>query len=244
MSREERCANCDDPTGRAGRGDDSLYVQRIDGREIGPLCPDCYFRERCDAQEEEIGDLQAEVTMLKEIEQARHEPFNAEAESTTILHALMSQCDTPEGMALIRYTLHVEVLLDDLRQQLAAATARAEQAEANLAIAGQVITETADAFGQYGLVVSYDNEAILVAIQALGERAEQAERERDEWIEKRAEARKNYWDVVEKLDAMQAVVDAAKALRDSDIALQIRPATSGKLLALCYAIDAMEGGGK
>lgn len=50
----ELCFLCDDPTGRAGRGDDSIYViLRIcyedlagrfhkSGKELGPLCEDCY----------------------------------------------------------------------------------------------------------------------------------------------------------------------------------------------------------
>lgn len=32
---EEQCCICDSPTGKAGRGDDSIYV------EIGPLCDKC-----------------------------------------------------------------------------------------------------------------------------------------------------------------------------------------------------------
>lgn len=39
----ERCYVCDDPTGRAGRNEDSIYVIRqVDDEEVGPLCPDCY----------------------------------------------------------------------------------------------------------------------------------------------------------------------------------------------------------
>jgi len=34
----ERCCECDDPTGRAGRGDDSLYTDEGDG----PYCYDCW----------------------------------------------------------------------------------------------------------------------------------------------------------------------------------------------------------
>ena len=35
---EEHCSVCDDPTGRAGAGEDSIYW--LDG-EIGPLCESC-----------------------------------------------------------------------------------------------------------------------------------------------------------------------------------------------------------
>ena len=34
----ERCCECDDPTGRAGRGDGSLY----DDDDEGPFCGDCW----------------------------------------------------------------------------------------------------------------------------------------------------------------------------------------------------------
>ena len=34
---EERCVQCDNFTGRAGRGDDSLFTT-----EGGPYCEDCY----------------------------------------------------------------------------------------------------------------------------------------------------------------------------------------------------------
>ena len=37
---KERCTICDEPTGHAGRGDDSIYID-LAGEEIGPLCDDC-----------------------------------------------------------------------------------------------------------------------------------------------------------------------------------------------------------
>lgn len=41
----ERCCECDDPTGRAGRGDDSIYAEVVaTGDEIGPLCSECFNR--------------------------------------------------------------------------------------------------------------------------------------------------------------------------------------------------------
>jgi hypothetical protein len=36
----ERCCVCDEPTGRAGRGDDSLYAE--DGS--GPYCEPCWLK--------------------------------------------------------------------------------------------------------------------------------------------------------------------------------------------------------
>ena len=47
--RYERCAICDDFTGRVGRAEDSIYCEvfrAMDGYEvgdeIGPLCEECY----------------------------------------------------------------------------------------------------------------------------------------------------------------------------------------------------------
>lgn len=42
-TRIETCCNCREPTGRAGRADDSIFV--CEG-EIGPLCEPCYVRLR------------------------------------------------------------------------------------------------------------------------------------------------------------------------------------------------------
>lgn len=38
MSQTEHCVECDEPTGNAGKGEDSLYY---DGE--GPLCKACYL---------------------------------------------------------------------------------------------------------------------------------------------------------------------------------------------------------
>ena len=39
----EYCCECDNPTGNAGRGEDSIYAElMVDGDEIGPLCRECY----------------------------------------------------------------------------------------------------------------------------------------------------------------------------------------------------------
>jgi hypothetical protein len=42
MSKLELCAICDEPTGNAGRGEDSLYLENSDE---GPLCHSCYDAE-------------------------------------------------------------------------------------------------------------------------------------------------------------------------------------------------------
>ncbi len=42
MSDLEYCTLCDEPTGRAGRGEDSLYIDFGDGSCFGPLCEKCF----------------------------------------------------------------------------------------------------------------------------------------------------------------------------------------------------------
>ena len=38
MPELELCCECDQPTGRAGRGEDSLYAE-----DVGPYCVDCWY---------------------------------------------------------------------------------------------------------------------------------------------------------------------------------------------------------
>ena len=47
----EYCCNCDEPTGGAGKGEDSLYVD--DG---GPYCPSCYDLVRVKAENKRLRD--------------------------------------------------------------------------------------------------------------------------------------------------------------------------------------------
>ena len=48
MKHDELCKICCEATGRAGRGDDSIYVELLgdlfgykEGDEVGPLCGSC-----------------------------------------------------------------------------------------------------------------------------------------------------------------------------------------------------------
>lgn len=59
MSNYEVCCKCGAATGRAGRADDSIYIE-YNGDEIGPLCEDCY------KPFQEIDDLKAELAIEKE----------------------------------------------------------------------------------------------------------------------------------------------------------------------------------
>lgn len=38
----EFCSECNEATGNAGCGEDSLFVE-LDDVELGPLCVDCYY---------------------------------------------------------------------------------------------------------------------------------------------------------------------------------------------------------
>jgi len=40
--KKELCSICDDETERAGRMDDSLYIDVPNYDEVGPLCEACY----------------------------------------------------------------------------------------------------------------------------------------------------------------------------------------------------------
>ena len=40
--KKELCSNCGDETGKAGKGEDSLYVEEGTPNEQGPLCEECY----------------------------------------------------------------------------------------------------------------------------------------------------------------------------------------------------------
>ena len=39
----ERCSECNEPTGNAGRLEDSIYLSFEDGTELGPLCATCAY---------------------------------------------------------------------------------------------------------------------------------------------------------------------------------------------------------
>ena len=78
----ECCCACDSHTGRAGRSDDSLYIDTGKG-EIGPLCETCHAALRRD-------DLQDELSAaLKRAEEAESEVVRIQA-----LHiGLMAEAD-------------------------------------------------------------------------------------------------------------------------------------------------------
>ena len=50
---DETCCECGCATGRAGRGDDSMYCDDCDA---GPFCEDCYAAHICKPQDGAGGD--------------------------------------------------------------------------------------------------------------------------------------------------------------------------------------------
>ncbi len=68
----EHCCHCDQPTGKAGRGDGSIYIDALD---LGPLCEECWHAAVEEIKSDAgISDLEAEVERLlqriKELEDA------------------------------------------------------------------------------------------------------------------------------------------------------------------------------
>lgn len=66
MSEQERCCNCEQPTGRAGRADDSLYLAEIDA---GPFCWECWSSIGDDLErgdQAQIEKLKADLARLRE----------------------------------------------------------------------------------------------------------------------------------------------------------------------------------
>jgi len=65
----EYCQLCNSETGRAGRSDDSIYLEIPHGDEIGPLCEECYsaFGKAMEACKKDIleMELNAVVTQLR-----------------------------------------------------------------------------------------------------------------------------------------------------------------------------------
>ena len=55
--RYELCSRCDEPTGRAGAGDDSIYAENGDG----PFCLPCWQRLE-DPTPWELGDTSGDAT--------------------------------------------------------------------------------------------------------------------------------------------------------------------------------------
>ena len=64
----ERCAFCDDPTGKAGRAPENSLWLETDDIEIGPFCGECWSQAAdvfCEALESEAGKLRKRVFDLE-----------------------------------------------------------------------------------------------------------------------------------------------------------------------------------
>lgn len=56
----EMCCNCDNPTGKAGRCEDSMYLG-----DKGPYCEECYDK-KCEKLSEELQDIRAELAVANQ----------------------------------------------------------------------------------------------------------------------------------------------------------------------------------
>ena len=61
---KEYCDRCDDETGNAGQGEDSIYIELDSGEMVGPLCDTCYETiiscNKCGAVDCDCGTMQRE----------------------------------------------------------------------------------------------------------------------------------------------------------------------------------------
>ena len=58
----ELCFVCDEPTGRAGKGEDSLYCDECDK---GPYCPECFRKHH--ESDTKVAQLERVATAAKEL---------------------------------------------------------------------------------------------------------------------------------------------------------------------------------
>ena len=63
----EYCCNCDEPTGGAGKGKDSLYVD--DG---GPYCPSCYDLVRVKAKNKRLREALENIARQGSCDNCNH----------------------------------------------------------------------------------------------------------------------------------------------------------------------------
>ena len=70
----ELCLDCDEPTGRAGRSDDSMYTP--DG--VGPFCEDCFCDGvAMDTRESHITELKAQLADQIRLTDQKHDDCNS-----------------------------------------------------------------------------------------------------------------------------------------------------------------------
>jgi len=104
----ERCSECDEPTGRAGVHDDSLFLETpLDA--LGPYCLECY-----ESVQEDICGLCGEGGADK-VPHPHYWP-NEERPTTDIVHALCEQEECRRA--------HAELTEDQLRAALESIRAR------------------------------------------------------------------------------------------------------------------------
>ena len=77
----ETCCVCDEPTGRAGRADDSLYCDECD---VGPFCEECWDDHHKDYNHGEVAGLRRQLAKLQGIVDSLNRLRAEEGGSVTI----------------------------------------------------------------------------------------------------------------------------------------------------------------
>jgi len=88
VDRAERCAECDQATGRAGASDDSLYCDQC---EAGPLCQECYDSHKCESTRRYVAKL--ETALETEGERADNAEQDAERYRVAIMRYCNYECE-------------------------------------------------------------------------------------------------------------------------------------------------------
>lgn len=137
----ERCCQCDEATGKGGRGEDSLFAADGTPAELGPLCETCYETL---TNEKLLLEARAQIASL---ESMCRDGFNAKQE----YEKHMDGCDEPEALERLRFFcslglrgqdwLDVEPFFDDMKAQIAARDARIARREAELVSARSIERE-------------------------------------------------------------------------------------------------------
>lgn len=103
----ERCCDCDEPTGRAGRADDSLYTD--EGK--GPYCPACWDKNHGELVET-MSDLKLIDELLLDLKDALRTDWSGVHGHSSITRAAMDR------LASAKQSGEIEIMTLSLRNYL------------------------------------------------------------------------------------------------------------------------------
>lgn len=122
----ERCCNCAEPTGRAGRGEDSIYIDAPKGA-LGPLCEECYEGIIATATAELTAERDALCAKLAAAEKSFRETIEQEVERAGKLEDELNAVDLCK-----QAIAHQHHEIERLTRKLAAAGMELERAKVGL----------------------------------------------------------------------------------------------------------------